>query len=175
MVLRNLKKFCKIFIILLPLVILNCFSFEKVNINRNLSIEEKELVKNNYFALLEIPQINLKKELYNINDKKNDVNKNIYVHPTSIFPNNIILAGHSGNTKYSYFNNLKKLKTNDIIKIYYENKIYEYKIKRVEEQNKTGTLYLKEDKAERLILITCHLKHNTQMIYYSYLANIKEI
>ena len=139
-------------------------------------IEQKEIIKKeeakSYFALIEIPKINLKKELFPKGDAKNNLNINLYVHDKSIFPpssnSNLIIAGHSGNGKNAYFKNLYKLKVNDIVKISYNNYSYTYKIKEIEEQAKTGTLYLKEEYAPMLTLITCTKNNkNTQTIYYA--------
>ena len=47
---------------------------------------------------------------------------------------------------------------------------------KIEEQNKTGSLYIKENLNERLILITCSKNNSkTQMIYYSNLKSISDI
>lgn len=159
--------------VLIPLI---SFSNNKIEEKRNEKIITKKIANNDYFAIIEIPKIKLKKELYEINDKRNNVNKNILVHEYSIFPSNIILASHSGNRSNAYFKNLYKLQVKDIIKIYYQNKIYEYIIESIEEQNKTGKLYLKEDLSERLIIITCTKNNNkTQMVYYSKLKSISDI
>lgn len=143
--------------------------------------EERVLVqkianKENYFAIIEIPKLNLKKELYHKSDKKNDVNKNILVHESSEFPKKIILASHSGNGSHAYFKNLYKLKVQDTINIYYQNKIYEYQINEIENQSKTGELYLKESNSENLVLITCTKNNNKeQTIYYSKLLRIIDL
>lgn len=55
-------------------------------------------------GIIEIPKINLKEQLPNINSTDNDVNKNIYIIKESIFPlegkkSHIILAAHSGYNK----------------------------------------------------------------------------
>lgn len=155
---------------------LSSFSINKVKEYQEEKILVNKINKNqNYYAIIDIPKIGFKKELYKINDPRNNVNKNILVHKNSIFPSNIILASHSGNSSHAYFKNLFKLKIKDKVKIYYENKIYEYEINEIEEQNKTGKLYLKEDLNERLILITCHKNNKTQVIYYSNLKSIKDI
>lgn len=155
------------------------FNFSKNKIDKH--IEEKVLAqkidnKEDYFAIIEVPKINLKKELYDINDKRNNVDKNILVHKTSKFPQNIILASHSGNSKKAFFKNLYKLQIKDSINIFYQNKIYEYIVEDIEEQNKDGELYIKDELYERLILITCSKNNNkTQVIYYSKLRSIKDI
>ena len=171
------KKYLISLILLLGILIpLSSFSISKIeDIKENKILVQK--IKNNekYYAIIEIPKIKLQKELNEITDKKNDVNKNILVHKNSKFPDNIILASHSGNNKHAYFKNLYKLKINDHIKIYYDNKIYEYTIQKIEEQNKTGKLYLENQLNERLILITCSQNNKNQVIYYSKLTSISDI
>lgn len=175
---RTIIKVIGLLLIILGILI-PLYSFSKNKLDQ--IKEEKLLVekienKKEYFAIIEISKIKLKKELYEINDTRNDVNKNILVHQNSTFPNNIILASHSGNKRNAYFKNLYKLKIGDKLSIYYQNKLYEYIIEDIEEQDKTGSLYLKEDLNERLILITCTKNNNrTQMIYYSKLKSIKDI
>ena len=68
-----------------------------------------------------------------------------------------------------------KLKKEDIIKIYNQGEVYEYIIEEIEEQNKTGKLYIKNSLDDRLILITCHKNNKSQVIYYSKLVSIKDI
>lgn len=173
-----MKKYKIIGIILISLGILIptiYFSSNKIKEKTNEKLIIEKIAKNDYFAIIEIPKINLKKELYEIGDQRNNVDKNILVHKNSIFPKNIILASHSGNRKYAYFKNLYKLKVNEPVKIYYNNQIYEYIVEEIEEQNKTGNLYLKEDLNERLILITCSKNNKTQVIYYCKLKSISDI
>lgn len=176
------SKLLGIILIAISIIIpLSSFSINKVTEK----IEQKEITKKieeakDYFGILEIPKINFKKEIYNINDKRNNVNKNIYVHPKSIFSNNvksnIIIAGHSGNGTHAYFKNLHKLKIDDEIKLYYQSKIYTYKIKEIEYQNKIGTLLLKEFNNDILVLITCTYHNSkTQTIYYAVCENIENI
>ena len=166
-------------LVILAILLIPIFDSSIKVINKNK--EEKLLVqkitnKEEYYAILEIPKINLKKEIYRIDDKRNNVEKNILVHENSIFPKNIILASHSGNKGNAYFKDLYKLKLKDDITIYYQNKVYKYIIEEIEEQNKTGNLYLKEDLNERIILITCTKNNNkTQMIYYGKLKSISDI
>lgn len=137
---------------------------------------QQKLEENNYFAILEIPNINLKRELF-WNSLENDVNKNIWIHEKSTFPDNgksnIILASHSGNGRHAYFKYLYKLKIGDIIKLYYQNKEYEYEIKEIENQKKNGTLYLKQEYKQMITLITCTYQNsNLQTIYYAKLIKV---
>ncbi len=162
------------------LLLFGNFTIKKATeIKETRKIETKVRENNSYFAILEIPKISLKKELFSINDSQNQVDKNILVHSKSIFPSEensyIILAGHSGNGKNAYFKNLYKLKKGHELKLYYQNNIYTYEILAIEEQNKTGTLDLRKY-ADALVLITCTKNNSkTQTIYYSKLKNTTKI
>jgi len=139
-------------------------------------------VNNNksYFAVLDIPDINLKRELYSINDINNHVDKNILIHKSSVFPkngkSNVILAGHSGNGSNAYFKNLYKLDIGDVIKLHYNGFIYEYEIMEIEYQIKSGNLYLKQDFDNMITLLTCTYRNNkTQTIYYGNMIKVLKI
>lgn len=182
MFLKN-KKINLIFIIIGLITLISTYSIETIAEakieNENIKEVEQKIEVKKYFAIVEIPKIDLKREIFEITKKENNVEKNIYVHPTSIFPDksggNVILASHSGSAKNAYFKNLYELSKNDIINLYYKDNIYEYSIDEIEYQNKTGKLYLKP-KTNNIILITC-TKNNkkTQTIYYASLKNIKKI
>lgn len=145
---------------------------------KNEEFEEKivleEVIDNEeeYFAILEIPSISLKKELFQIADERNNVDRNLLVVKESVFPessnSNVIIAGHSGNGKVSHFKDLYKVKIGEEIKLYYNNYVYTYQIREIELQNKTGTLYLINNEKDMMTLITCtknDKKHQT--IYYA--------
>ena len=139
---------------------------------------EAKIEEQIYYAVLEIPQISFLKEIYN--DTRNNVDKNIYLHPESIMPDqelsNPIILGHSGNGKNAYFKNLYKLNIGSEVKLYYDNYLYLYEIKEIETQPKTGTLALKRISDHMLTLITCTKNNkNTQTIYYADLKNKEKI
>lgn len=143
-------------------------------------ILEDHLEENNYFAILEIEDIALKRELYEINSEENNVDKNILVHKKSIFPgqkvSHIILAAHSGNGHNAYFKDLYKLELNDEIKLYYNDYVWTYEIEDIEYQEKTGILYLHEEEMDMITLITCTKNNSTtQTIYYGILKNKEKI
>lgn len=128
---------------------------------------------NDYLAIIEIPKISLRRYLYNINSKENDVDKNIEVLKDSDMPNiqggNLILAGHNGNTAVGHFRNLHKLVLNDEIIIYYNNSKYVYKISKIYDVLKTGSVAIKRDKSKSTItLITC-LGNDRQLVVIGYL------
>ena len=131
----------------------------------------------NYIAILEIPDISLKKGLLDINDKYNDVAYNIEVLSTSKMPNvlnsNLILAGHNGNSNISYFKGLSKITKDSLINIYYQGTKYIYKLNKSYEIDKTGEANIIRDRTiNTLTLITCKDNSDTkQVIYIAYLIS----
>lgn len=138
------------------------------------SFEETKTV-NNTISILEIPKINLKQQLPEINSSENDVNKNIYVVKETIFPStgktsHIILAAHSGYNKIAFFKRLPELEKDDIINFYYQNKKYTYKIIRKKEIEKNGTMTLEVTSSDDITLITCLKSTNKQIVYQGILT-----
>lgn len=124
-----------------------------------------------YIGYINIPKINLNRGFYDYNSKLNNVNKNIYVHPNSTYPNtsgnNLILASHSGTSSISYFKNLYKLELNDDIYINYNNTQYHYKIKNIYTVPKDGTVALRiNEKISTVSLITCTKNDKTTQTVY---------
>lgn len=131
--------------------------------------EEKETVTYNYIAVLEIPKINLKRGLFPINDKNNNVDKNVEILKNSDMPNvtngTLALAGHSGNSRIAYFRRLYKLKENDQVFIYYQNEKYIYQVSKIERQDKDGTIsFTKTKDTTELILTTCDQQNKGKQI-----------
>lgn len=124
------------------------------------SNKEEPEKKPNYIAFLEIDKINLNQGLLSKNSYYNNVDYNVEILNISDFPDkvggNFILAGHSGTSNVAYFKNLYKLKLGDIAKVYYQSKIYTYKIVNIYNQVKDGSIdiYRKSNKTT-LTLITC--------------------
>ena len=173
------------FLLLIVLVLIVFSSFKRFDFqktkttNNHISILQEEdnsfeeEIISNTFAFLEIPKINLNQELFPLESKENDVDKNLFLVNNSVFPkenstSNVIIAGHSGNSKISYFKNLYKLALNDELYFFYQGRKYIYKVKKIEYQDKTGTLFLKNDFLNMLTLITCTNNDNKmQTIYYA--------
>ncbi len=127
--------------------------------------EVKEQVKIEYIAVLKIPKINLERGLVNPNSYLNNVNYNVEIVKGSSMPDqengNVILAGHSGSARISYFRNLDKLSLGDMVYIDYNNKTYSYKVVGIYDIEKTGKAEIIRDKNKStLTLITC--RHNTK-------------
>ena len=137
---------------------------------------EKKKDNKNYFMVIEIPKISLKKGLCKIGEPCNRVSKNIEIMQESDMPDkvngNLILASHNGNTSVSFFNKLNRLKVNDTIYIFYNKIKYEYKLKKQYEINKNGTAIIHRDGDKTtLILITCKRHSKTkQIVYVAYLV-----
>ena len=73
----------------------------------------------NYYGVLIIPKINMYLGFYDVNNKNNDVNKNVMLINTNI-KNTYLLAAHSGIGKLAYFNDLRykiniKMEENQVI------------------------------------------------------------
>lgn len=177
---RNIK-FLGIALILVG-VFVPAFHFTKAKVDENKYIEvlEEKEEKQDYFAILEINEIHLKRELFPAYSKENHVDKNVLVHKMSTFPgskeSNIIFAAHSGNGKNAFFKDLYLLEESDLITLYYQGVKWLYEIVDIEEQEKTGVLYLKEDYPQMITLITCTKGNsNTQTIYYGVLKESKSL
>ena len=132
----------------------------------------------NYIAYISIPKIELNRGIYNTTSTLNNVNKNIYVHPASTFPNNVsgnnlILASHSGSSSISYFKKLYKLELDDDVYLEYNGKTYHYKIKNIYTVLKDGTVALRvKQNVSTISLITCTKGDSkTQTIYICELIN----
>lgn len=144
---------------------------EKQTVSSTLKVNKS----NNYLAVIEIPKISLRRYLYDINSKQNDVDKNIEILKNSDMPGvkggNLILAGHNGNTSVGHFRNLHKLVLNDEIIIYYNDNKYVYKVSKIYDVLKTGTVAIKRDKSQStLTLITC-LGSDRQLVVIGYLSS----
>lgn len=123
-----------------------------------------------YTAVLEIPKIKLKRGIYSKEDKRNNVNKNIYLIDKTTLPDennvsHIILAAHSGNSYISYFKNLHKLQIDDNVYFYFNGTKYIYKIIDKYEVEKTGDINLILTSESDITLITCKYNSNKQIVY----------
>jgi len=132
---------------------------------------EEVYVYEPYLGEIEIPKINLYKGFYAIDSNLNNVKFNLYVMPTSSYPDvengNLIIAGHSGNYSNSYFKDLYQLIEGDQINIYYKDKKYVYEIKKIYLQDKTGTISIYRNLSKNtLTLITCTYNDDAHQTVY---------
>ena len=126
-----------------------------------------------YLGVLDIPKINFYKGFYSKTSSLNNVQFNLFVLKESDYPDvvngNLIIAGHSGNYSNSYFNDLYKLSIDDTVTVHYQGKDYIYKITKIYNEKKTGTVrILRNRNKTSLTLITCTNGDNYhQTIYIS--------
>lgn len=125
--------------------------------------EVKEQI--NYIAVLKIPKIGLERGLVDPNSYLNNVNYNLEFIKGSSMPDqengNVIIAGHSGSARISYFRKLDQLVIGDKASLNYKGKVYNYKIVDIYDIDKTGTAeIIREKNKDTLTLITC--RHNTK-------------
>lgn len=139
----------------------------------NISIPEDNK-KEEVFASVRIPKININKNLYSVNSKKNTVDKNIQILKESNMPDevngNFILAAHSGFSSIAYFHNLHKLKIGDEVFVNYLNNDYKYIVSDKYDVLKTGKVSIKRDKNRSTItMITCK-GEDRQLVIVGYLV-----
>lgn len=124
-----------------------------------------------YLGVLDIPKINFYKGFYSKTSSLNNVQFNLFVLKESDYPDvvngNLIIAGHSGNYNNSYFNDLYKLSIDDTVTVHYQGKDYIYKITKIYNEKKTGTVrILRNRNKTSLTLITCTNGDNYHQTIY---------
>ena len=124
-----------------------------------------------YVGYLNIPKINLKKGFTEIDNRYNNVNRNIQVIKPSNYPDvvggNFIIAGHSGSSSVSFFKDLYKLVLGDEVYITYNGVDYKYVIKNIYTDLKDGDVVIRRNKeATTLTLITCTKGDKTTQTIY---------
>lgn len=146
-------------------------NIEKEESNTEVSFNKKEDTSFNYIGFLEIPKINVKRGFLDIESKYNNVDDNVTIIRGSTMPdtqnNNLILAAHSGNCSYCYFDKLYKLGNGDKAYISYNGNKYEYKIVNIYEVEKDGTVAIYRDYSKNVLtLITCTRNSDTKQTVY---------
>ena len=162
----------KILFILIFIIIVSFFSFEKSIVTKIISVSQDQshhnLPSNNDVEYtLEIPKINLNKPCYFYSSKLNTVDKGLE-QISNCKPNEnctIVIASHSGNSNISYFKNLELLSINDQAIIYFNQKKYLYLLKKITFQEKIGFITIPKNTYD-LVLTTCNKDNeNLQNIY----------
>ena len=137
----------------------------------------RQEIEDTYDGILSIPQINLKKGIYEIGDKRNNIEENVTIHELSNYPNennsNLILMAHSGTGKKAFFNDINKLNNDSLIEFYYQRVKYVYKISEYYIIDKNGYAKINRNKTKKTItLITCSKEDKTkQLVYIGYLID----
>lgn len=136
----------------------------------NVSSNQKQRTKKKsiYIGVIKIPKINVERGLVDPSSKYNDVKYNVEIIKGSDMPSvekgNLILAGHSGTARISYFRNLNKLQQGDDIYIYYQGKKYNYKVINIYEVDKTGTIKILRNNKTTLTLVSCIHQQDKQIV-----------
>ena len=133
--------------------------------------EDNNYIYEEYLGVLDIPKINFYKGFYSKTSSLNNVQFNLFVLKESDYPDvvngNLIIAGHSGNYSNSYFNDLYKLSIDDTVTVHYQGKDYIYKITKIYNEKKTGTVrILRNRNKTSLTLITCTNGDNYHQTIY---------
>ncbi len=134
---------------------------------------------NQYIGTLIIDKINFNKGFYPKESELNDVEKNLLLVKESDYPNvekgNLIIAGHSGDSWKSFFNDLYKLSVGDTAKIVYNNKTYTYKFVNIYKAPKVGNISIyRNQNRTTLTLVTCtNFDSTTQTIYIGELQSVE--
>ncbi len=131
--------------------------------------EVEEQIKVNYIAILKIPKIKLERGLVEPSSYLNNVNYNLQWIDGSSMPDqvngNVIIAGHSGSARDSYFRKLDQLVIGDSVSIDYKNRTYNYKVVDIYDIEKTGKAeIIKNKNTTTLTLITCRHNTNKQIV-----------
>lgn len=178
-----------IFLCGLSLVFYDYYSEQKINIQEQEAIEEfyeeeiitdsieepqkieevEEQAKVNYIAILKIPKIKLERGLVDPSSYLNNVKYNLQWIDGSSMPDqvngNVIIAGHSGSARVSYFRKLDQLVIGDSVSIDYKNRTYNYKVVDIYDIEKTGKAeIIKNKNTTTLTLITCRHNTNKQIV-----------
>ena len=148
---------------------------EDANENTEGNTNSSQAQADYYVGMLEIPKINLKQGFAAFGSPYNDIDKNVTILPTSVYPDvelgNFILAGHSGQGSLAFFNDLYKLRKGDQAIVYYKNVKYTYEIVDIYQQQKTGVISVYRDYTKNtLTLVTC--TNNTDDEQTVYIANL---
>ena len=165
----------------------NFYEKEKKQDDENLESQEAKIDETgniintftyDYIMMIKIPKIKLERGLVDKSSKDNTVSKNIQILDESDMPDvengNLILAGHSGNSRVSFFRRLVEIGTGDEVQIIYKGKTYTYKVVTSYDIPKTGTAeIIRNPEKTTLTLITCRQGTDNQVIYILELDNVK--
>lgn len=166
-------------ILLLCVICMSKLDFSKTSEQFVTEINSPTENQSEIFGTLEIPALQLKKEIYQMSHPNNTVRVGIQLIKEDISQKKedhfIVLAAHSGNGPHAYFNELEKLKIDDIISFYYQNQDLEYQYFQKELVDKTGVIDLNNLKFSFLVLITCSKEYSDkQEVYYAKLVKKSE-
>lgn len=149
----------------------NTHNQESIDAYLNNTIDTVTDEKYQYNAILEIPSVNLKRGILDINNKYNKAQYNIELIKED--ENAIVLAAHNGSNHNSYFGSLHTIEIGDEINYYQDGIVYHYIYSDSYDIKKNGyaDLYYKKT-AKSIILITCKDgSDDAQTVYIGYLKS----
>ena len=132
----------------------------------------------NYIGYLSVPDVNVKRGFVDINSPDNKLSKNILLVQGSSMPDvkngNLILAGHNGRSRVSFFKDLYKLQDGAHAYVTYNGNTYDYILKNRYDVPKVGTITIERNaNVNTLTLITCHKTDNhLQVVFIFELQNV---
>ena len=110
----------------------------------------------NINGYLKIDKIDLLEPIYDIKSNLNSLNIGLKISYLKPF----VILGHSGRGKLALFNNLNKLKLNDLIELNYDKKTYFFKVDYIYAKEKSKPLVLEGE----LLLVTCKINDNNNQL-----------
>ena len=134
-------------------------------------------IPSKYIAVLEIEKIGLKTGLVNYDSTDNTVNKHVEILSGSKMPyighSTLILAGHSGTSRVSYFKKLHLLDIEDKIYLYTKGQKFIYLITDKYKVNKNGKISIRSNNTT-LALTTCDVdSDNKQLVVIAELSDVE--
>ena len=142
-------------LLLVFLILLNFTGCNQYEIN-NEKLDNRIIIKN----------INIDNK-YEIKSKYDEI-KNIAMFKECGRPDinnsNVVIGAHSGTGKHALFNNIHKLKKDDEIIIYYNNKKYVYVVSNINEVKDTEIDVLENKNKSILTLLTCKINDNSKRV-----------
>lgn len=135
-------------------------------------------VSTSYLAILEIDKIGLKTGIVCYDSNDNNVNKHIEILAGSKMPDIdnsvLILAGHSGTSRVSYFQKLNLVNTSDNIFLYYKGQKYTYSVYNKYKVNKNGEISIRGNNTTTMVLTTCDIdSSDKQLVVMAELIDIE--
>ena len=153
----------KVFIVLsIALILIIPSSIMKITTEDFPNINIKQILGEKPIGTITIKKIGLSENLYKIDSPQNSVEKHVEILKESITPEKdnslMVLAAHSGEGKIAYFEELDKLQINDSIILNYNNIDYNYIVKDIWEEKKTGYINFNREDKKKIVLTTCSPK-----------------
>lgn len=123
---------------------------------------KKDIINYNKEIVLEIPKIKLYQKVIDKGNNYSNLNYNLVYYNNTDINNKIIIFGHSGMGRGTYFNRIDELNINDDIYFYNKYKVNYKVIKKyiIKENN----LDILNNDNNNLLLVTCFKKDNKKRV-----------